>query len=121
VSSLVGVDYFPDEGLMNHSLPTSMIDRRGKLAANIEANQFTANPLADLVQSELTRGIEGRKSQTRLARNEGLSSASPPLERSHAFLIYDRRPLPGLVWAAWFFGTQGLSVSLGMTELGWGE
>ena len=77
MSSLVGVD-LPDEGLMNHSLPTSIIDRRGKLAANIEGNQFTANPLADLVQSELTRGREGRKSQTRLARNEGLSSASPP-------------------------------------------
>ena len=70
-------DYFPDAGLMNHSLPAALIDWRGKLAANIEGNQFTANRLADLVQSELTRGREGRKSQTRLARNEGLSIASP--------------------------------------------
>jgi hypothetical protein len=49
------VDYFPDEGLMNHSLHTAIIDRRRRLVANIEGNQFTADQLGDLVQTVLTR------------------------------------------------------------------
>lgn len=53
VTSMFGMDYFPDEGLMNHSLHTAVIDRRGKLVANIEGNQFNADQLADLVQTVL--------------------------------------------------------------------
>lgn len=47
------VDVFPDEGLMNHSLHTAIIDRRGRLVANIEGNQFTADQLGDLAQAAL--------------------------------------------------------------------
>ena len=50
---LFGVDFFPDEGLMNHSLHTAIIDRHGKLFTNIEGNQFTAEQLGDLVQAVL--------------------------------------------------------------------
>jgi protein SCO1/2 len=53
VCQLFGVDFFPDEGLMNHSLHTAIIDRNGTLVANIEGNQFTANQLADLTQTVL--------------------------------------------------------------------
>jgi protein SCO1/2 len=53
VCRLFGVDFFPDEGLMNHSLHTALIDRNGKLVANIEGNQFTANQLGDLTQTLL--------------------------------------------------------------------
>jgi hypothetical protein len=67
------VDYFPDEGLMNHSLHTAIIDHKGKLAANIEGNQFTADQLGDLVQTVLNRGSGSeRGSQTHLAHNEDL-------------------------------------------------
>ena len=55
VTNLFGVDYFPEEGLMNHSLHTAIIDRRRRLVANIEGNQFTADQLGDLVQTVLTR------------------------------------------------------------------
>ena len=55
VTSLFGMDFFPDEGLMNHSLHTAVIDRQGRLAANIEGNQFTAEQLGDLVQTVLGR------------------------------------------------------------------
>ena len=73
VSNLFGVDYFPDEGLMNHSLHTAIIDRKGKLAANIEGNQFTADQFGDLVQTVLNRGSGSeRASQTHLAHNEDL-------------------------------------------------
>jgi protein SCO1 len=53
VCNLFGLDAFQDEGLMNHSLHTAVIDRQGKLVANIEGNQFTAEQLGDLVQTVL--------------------------------------------------------------------
>jgi protein SCO1 len=53
VTNMFGMDFFPDEGLMNHSLHTAVIDRHGKLVANIEGNQFTADQLADLVAAVL--------------------------------------------------------------------
>ncbi len=53
VNHLFGMDFFPDEGLMNHSLHTAIIDRHGKLFTNIEGNQFTAEQLGDLVQAVL--------------------------------------------------------------------
>jgi protein SCO1 len=55
VGTLFGLDYFPDEGLMDHSLHTAIIDRQGRLVANIEGNRFTADQLGDLVQTVLGR------------------------------------------------------------------
>lgn len=49
VTGMFGMEFFPDEGLMNHSLHTVLIDRQGRLVANIEGNQFAAEQLADLV------------------------------------------------------------------------
>ena len=48
-----GVAFIPDEGQLVHSLHTRIIDRHGKLAANLEGNEFTAEELGDLVQSVL--------------------------------------------------------------------
>ena len=53
VCHLFGVDFFPDEGLMSHSLRTAIIDRHGKLVANIEGNQFTTDQLGDLTEAVL--------------------------------------------------------------------
>jgi protein SCO1/2 len=53
VCRLFGVDFFPDEGLMNHSLRTAIIDRWGKMVANIEGGQFTAGQLGDLTEAAL--------------------------------------------------------------------
>ncbi len=55
VCDTFGVDYFLDEGFMNHSSRTAVIDRQGVLAANIEGNQFTSRQLGDLLQSVLRR------------------------------------------------------------------
>jgi protein SCO1/2 len=49
-----GVSAFPDDGLMDHSLHTALIDRDGRLVANIEGNQYTVNQLLDLTASVLT-------------------------------------------------------------------
>lgn len=51
VTNMFGMDFFPDEGLMNHSLHTVVIDRQGKLVANIEGNQFTVEQLSDLIKT----------------------------------------------------------------------
>ena len=54
VCALFGVEYFPDEGLMNHSLRTAVIDRRGTIVASIEGNSYTPEQLGDLVFTTLT-------------------------------------------------------------------
>jgi len=41
--------------LLYHSLRTVLIDRSGRLVANVEGNQFTTQQLGDLVNAELTR------------------------------------------------------------------
>lgn len=54
VTDIFGMDFFPDEGLMDHSLHTGVIDRDGKLVANIEGNKYTPEQLGDLVQAVLS-------------------------------------------------------------------
>jgi len=53
ICGMFGMNFWPDGGLLTHSLHTAVIDRDGKLVANIEGNQFTAVQLGDLVQSTL--------------------------------------------------------------------
>jgi|HubBroStandDraft_1064217.scaffolds.fasta_scaffold00214_12 protein SCO1/2 len=48
-----GVNFWPDEGALTHSLHTIVIDRQGKLAANFEGNEFTAEQLGDFVGTVL--------------------------------------------------------------------
>lgn len=55
VAAMFGMNFWREEGLLTHSLHTVIIDRRGKLAANLEGNQFTAQQLGDLVQSVMNR------------------------------------------------------------------
>jgi protein SCO1/2 len=55
VCGMFGVDVFQDEGLFNHSSRTAVIDRQGKLVANLEGNQFSAVQLGDLVGEYLNR------------------------------------------------------------------
>jgi protein SCO1 len=50
-----GVNFWPDEGALTHSLHTIVIDRQGKLAANFEGNEFTAEQLGDFVGAVLGR------------------------------------------------------------------
>jgi protein SCO1 len=55
VAAMFGMDYFPDEGLINHSLRTVVIDRSGRLVSNVEGNRFTSQQLGDLVSAALDR------------------------------------------------------------------
>jgi protein SCO1 len=53
VCDLFGVNFVPDEGLFVHSLHTAIIGRDGKLVANLEGNEFTAQQFADLLKTVL--------------------------------------------------------------------
>jgi protein SCO1/2 len=53
VLDLFGVSAFANEGLMDHSLRTVVIDRRGTLAATLEGNRYSSDQLGDLVQAVL--------------------------------------------------------------------
>ncbi|MGO9086114.1 MAG: SCO family protein [Candidatus Sulfotelmatobacter sp.] len=44
------MSFYPDEALFVHSFHTVVISRSGRLAANLEGNNFTAQQLGDLVQ-----------------------------------------------------------------------
>jgi protein SCO1/2 len=55
VCALFGVESYLDEGLLNHSLHTAVIDRRGRLVANVEGNQYTPEQLGDLILETLMR------------------------------------------------------------------
>jgi protein SCO1 len=50
--------FYPDEALLVHSFHTVVIDRGGKLAGNIEGNDFTAQQLGDLVQTVMVPAAE---------------------------------------------------------------
>jgi protein SCO1 len=55
VAGMFGMNFWSDEGLLTHTLHTVVIDRQGRLASNIEGNQFTAKQLGDLVQTVMDR------------------------------------------------------------------
>ncbi len=52
---MFGMDFWNGEGVLTHSFHTVLVDRRGKLAANLEGNQFTAQQLGDLVETMLAQ------------------------------------------------------------------
>jgi protein SCO1/2 len=55
VAAMFGMDFWNTDGLLTHTLHTVIIDRRGRLAANIDGNQFTARQLGDLVKAVMDR------------------------------------------------------------------
>jgi protein SCO1/2 len=50
VTRQFGLNYWPEEGYVTHTLHTLVIDRQGRLAADFEGNQFTARQLGDYVE-----------------------------------------------------------------------
>ena len=56
VSRRFGLNFWPDEVYVTHSLHTLVIDRQGLLAADFEGNQFTARQLGDYVEVLMAGG-----------------------------------------------------------------
>lgn len=55
VCRMFGMNFWPAEGLMTHSLHTVIVGRDGKIVANLEGNEFTAPQLGDFVETVLRR------------------------------------------------------------------
>lgn len=55
VSRMFGMEFWNEDGFLTHSFHTVIIDRQGKLFANLEGNQFTSQQLGDLVQTVISR------------------------------------------------------------------
>jgi protein SCO1/2 len=53
VCKAFGIEYWPDQGLITHTLQTAVLDREGRLAAAVEGKDYTPRQLADLVGSLL--------------------------------------------------------------------
>jgi protein SCO1/2 len=60
VSREFDMNFYPDEALLVHSFHTVVIDREGKLAANLEGNNFSAKQLGDLVETMLSQPNQPR-------------------------------------------------------------
>lgn len=54
VSALLGVEFYPEEGMITHTLQTAVIARDGRLAARAEGKEFSTRQLADLVDLQLS-------------------------------------------------------------------
>ena len=48
-----GLNFWPDEGFLTHSLHTLVIGRDGRLAADFEGNEFTAQQLGDYLAAAI--------------------------------------------------------------------
>jgi protein SCO1 len=47
------MNFWQDMGMITHTLHTVIIDRQGRVVANLEGNQFSAKQLGDLIQTTL--------------------------------------------------------------------
>ena len=64
VAALFGMNFWSSEGFLTHSFHTVVIDRDGKLAANIEGNQFSATQLGDMVETILHQSQQNASAPT---------------------------------------------------------
>jgi protein SCO1/2 len=55
VAGMFGMNFWSSEGSLTHTLHTIIIDREGRLAVNLEGNQFTSRQLSDLVEACINR------------------------------------------------------------------
>jgi protein SCO1/2 len=55
VAGMFGMNFWSSEGLLTHTMHTIIIDREGRLAVNLEGNQFTSRQLGDLVEAFINR------------------------------------------------------------------
>lgn len=53
VCASFGIEYWPDQGLITHTLQTAVIDRDGRLRASVEGRGFSGRQIADLVGTVL--------------------------------------------------------------------
>jgi protein SCO1/2 len=55
VAEIFGIEFWPEEGLITHSLLTAVIDREGRLYAALDGKDYTVDQLVDVTKAALTR------------------------------------------------------------------
>jgi protein SCO1/2 len=55
VTEAFGIEFYPEEGLITHSLQTAVIDREGRLFAAIEGRDYSVQQVLDVVNEALAR------------------------------------------------------------------
>jgi protein SCO1/2 len=55
VCELFGVEFWPEEGLITHTLRTAVVDREGRLAATLEGKDYSGKQLGDLLETVLVK------------------------------------------------------------------
>jgi protein SCO1 len=60
VCHMFGMSVWSDEGMLAHSMHTAVIDQGGRLVANLEGNEFSAEQLADLIQTVMDGSHAGK-------------------------------------------------------------
>jgi protein SCO1 len=54
-----GIEFWPDEGLLSHTLQTAVLDRAGTLAGTIEGSAYSGRQLGDLLASVIDSPVSG--------------------------------------------------------------
>ncbi len=55
VCLMFGMNFWPEMGMLVHSMHTAVIDRQGRLVTNLEGNDFSADQLGNLIESVMDR------------------------------------------------------------------
>jgi protein SCO1/2 len=55
VCLMFGMNFWPDMGMLAHTMHTAVIDRQGRLVTNLEGNEFSAEQLGNLLESVIDR------------------------------------------------------------------
>jgi protein SCO1/2 len=59
VCGLFGLDFWPEDNQITHNLRTAVIDRQGRLAANLRGADYTVQQLGDIVEQILRSETSG--------------------------------------------------------------
>ncbi len=54
-----GIEFWPEEGLLSHTLQTAVLDRDGRLAGTIEGTAYSGRQLGDLIASIIDPRVSG--------------------------------------------------------------
>jgi len=55
VSLMFGMNFWPEMGMLTHTMHTAVIDRDGRLVTNLEGNDFSADQLGNLLETVMDR------------------------------------------------------------------
>jgi protein SCO1/2 len=55
VCLMFGMNFWPEMGMLAHTMHTAVIDRHGRLVTNLAGNEFSAEQLGDLLESVMDR------------------------------------------------------------------